>query len=301
MRKCTKCGNKLRDGERYCTVCGAPFWMAKPSFWSTRGAKILIAALCLVAAAGIGLAAWLLLRSPENDPSKTAESEGGIAQSSESGTAQSSEAPQTLPEKTTEAKTSEPEASSESIPVTETTRETQESSSERSNEPIANTEAEPQTTAAAPEPQTTAVDGKALVRGVVDASDSQDIKWIINRFREVSDHLDRFDSETFADGSRYYEKGTRDLVCVQLRRNNVYEEYYYDNGQLFFADYYYEWGTWRGLTRFYYKDGSIIRYAEQDNGPTHDYPEGLDPVIFAQYSGERDLFTSGMRELQAAE
>ena len=100
MRKCTKCGNKLRDGERYCTVCGAPFWMAKPSFWSTRGAKILIAALCLVAAAGIGLAAWLLLRSPENGTPEAAESRTDATQSSEAHTIQSSEAPQTLPEKT---------------------------------------------------------------------------------------------------------------------------------------------------------------------------------------------------------
>ena len=303
MRKCSRCGNKIHEGERYCTACGAPYWMSKPSFWSTFGGRFLISALCLVMVAGLVLGAWLLIKSSDDGPSKAAES-------SES-TRQSSEAAQTLPERTSEKETEQTEASKENVPETEDTQpaeETEEASSEkRSDGPAVNTETAPgpqlETTTEQEtlptEPETT-VDGKALIRGVIGAKDSADIKWIINRFREVADHLDNFDSEPMEDGTRYYEKGSGELVCVQLYRNGTYEEYYYDNGHLFFADYYYDKTTLKGLTRFYYKDDMIIRYSERDKGPIHDYPDGLDPELFHMYSGERDLFTSGNQEFSAA-
>jgi hypothetical protein len=72
--------------------------------------------------------------------------------------------------------------------------------------------------------------------------------------------------------------------------NTTYEEFYFKNNKLIFADYYKDNKEFEDVTRFYYLDGKVIGYSETASDTVHYYSDGRNPADFAYSAGQPDLY-----------
>lgn len=93
----------------------------------------------------------------------------------------------------------------------------------------------------------------------------------------------------------YYDSDSNviriDLEPGSSHGNTTYEEFYFKNNMLIFADYYKDNVEFEDVTRFYYLNGKVIGYSEKAADTVHYYIDGLNPADFAYSSGQPDLYS----------
>ena len=99
-----------------------------------------------------------------------------------------------------------------------------------------------------------------------------------------------------ANQSKLYYDNDSNVIRIDLEPNSsygnvTYEEFYFKDNKLIFADYYKDNVEFEDVTRFYYLDGKVVGYSETASDTVHFYSDGLNPADFAYSSGQPDLYS----------
>ena len=99
-----------------------------------------------------------------------------------------------------------------------------------------------------------------------------------------------------ANQSKLYYDNDSNVIRIDLEPNSsygnvTYEEFYFKDNKLIFADYYKDHVEFEDVTRFYYLDGKVVGYSETASDTVHFYSDGLNPADFAYSSGQPDLYS----------